>query len=1087
MSTTRRWQLLLTSLLMTSLVTGCIPAPDDVATLFLARFDADLVGTKGETATASGGATLVPGILGNAVRLGNNGYVRYPVAGNLTALAGTVEFWVDPDATDAGMLFSVGGSGNNGMRIELTSVGLIAVQTGDNPSTPAVEVNFERFVIHQLNDDAWHHVAVIWDGNTRELALFVDGNRVSTNTTAPRITSFSTTDFTIGVSATPGPLASIDDFRISNRIRTDMEVALVHDRGRGVDFLTDPRGMAMDASSRIIVAETGRNRVWIFNNDGTPAVLVQPTPPLRAPRDVAVASSGQIVVADTGNARIATFSSTGVAQATFGAGILNNPQGIGIDPASGKIYVADTNNNRVVRFSSAGVLESGWSVTGLDRPTDVAVRPGTNDVFIAHYGKHRLDVHSAVTGAFLRSYRATYRPLAIAFDALGDVLIGGEDPNEEFPTFAGRLSFLALSAGDELVTRHYTGGLDDVGRVVGGVAASPAAVAILSDTRNGRIVRTPYAFLPPISNVRVSAYGNQATFTWTTASAVTSELRYGPTASLGSSASVAGTRTQHTVTVNGLTPNTRMHYRLGFVDRFTGGLRLTPPDVVNTGTSATQTQFTVLKAAGVIYPDTNSAAGYAPLSAAQIQKAKDWYAQTADFYWRNSGFKLWLDIQPIVIARDVNVPGPQNALTWATTDLPGQGFGPANDFDLLMVMAASGGDGNFGGGGSLFGRSVGTARFGFYDAFVVVHEVNHAVDSIYSTSGLTKYHTPHGLWAVLGNKGTGWAGNGQLMRSLLPANYPALLPPYTKRLSAPDVDGDGVPASSPAGLLNPISITEGTIGSTDVTTDFDGDLRSDYDEARALTAHGTSATQADSDADGKSDAVDPNPGYRVADDIARGTPTIDGVIGAGEGWTTFTNLWGYSNDILVGDSNDLQGTTRTYLAWNDNFLYVGLRGPSSEARVEIDGDADGWFFGPSNYSLVVDNTTPGGLSVSINVGVPDLFRQVDDDGQFSEVRDTWTEFTLPYLGPYAGGGAVPGSGLGFPGRLVTEANIAYAFGGTGSNRVWEIAIPWSGKTAFRGTTNKKMRVGITLSSDSFVSSYDRLFETDELALIKLVN
>src|ERR1044071_3945303 len=67
---------------------------------------------------------------------------------------------------------------------------------------------------------------------------------------------------------------------------------------------------------------------------------------LNDPEDIAVAPAGNIVVADTGNNRIAVFDGKGNFLSTFGnsgsgSGQFNSPMGVAAD-AAGNLYVADT-------------------------------------------------------------------------------------------------------------------------------------------------------------------------------------------------------------------------------------------------------------------------------------------------------------------------------------------------------------------------------------------------------------------------------------------------------------------------------------------------------------------------------------------------------------------------------------------------------------------------------------------------------------------------------------------------------------------------------------------------------------------------
>jgi hypothetical protein len=530
----------------------------------------------------------------------------------------------------------------------------------------------------------------------------------------------------------------------------------------------------------------------------------------------------------------------------------------------------------------------------------------------------------------------------------------------------------------------------------------------------------------------------------------------------------------HVATVTGLTSNTRLFYGLGFPDPITAEVRFTPTDVVNTGVEHGHL-FQVFKAVGVVYTDANPGPGYSPMNADRLAEARARYAAVADFYWRNSRFRLWLDIQVVEVARDL-VAG-QNPVPFVEPDLVALGFGPASELDAVWITTQFG-PGNFGGGGWLFNRFVGHSQWVTPSDFVAIHEVNHSIDAIYDYSGLPGYQFNHGIWAIPGSTGHDFVTNGQILRNFGAANFTAAKAPFAKRHVAPDADGDGLPDDTVPGLVSPLSVTEAMLRTSTARADSDGDGVRDDVEASALTAHGTNPRSRNTDREGGRDAVDPNPAYRVTDRITRGSPPIDGVIRAArDGWVGFTRRSGYSNDKLIADTDALQRRTTTWITWDDRFLYLALRGPASRTRIRLDGNGDGWFLGPDNYLIEVRNDTPS-LSVRINVAVPDLFRQIDDDGQFSEFFDTHPQFTRPYKGVTIFDH--PDSGLGFPGRLVTESDLQYAIGGTGNDRVWELAIPWSNVTNFRPGVGRELRI-------SFDIDEDLLFETDDMARFQLVD
>jgi len=136
-----------------------------------------------------------------------------------------------------------------------------------------------------------------------------------------------------------------------------------------------PRGVTVDGSGNIFVADTGVSRIQKFNpandfllkfgtnggNGGTGTGDGE----FDSPRGVAVDGSGDIYVTDTGNDRIQIFSSSGVFQSKFGSsgsgdGQFDSPEGI----TTGSIYVADRFNDRVKKFNINGTFNSELGFDG---------------------------------------------------------------------------------------------------------------------------------------------------------------------------------------------------------------------------------------------------------------------------------------------------------------------------------------------------------------------------------------------------------------------------------------------------------------------------------------------------------------------------------------------------------------------------------------------------------------------------------------------------------------------------------------------------------------------------------------------------
>ena len=247
------------------------------------------------------------------------------------------------------------------------------------------------------------------------------------------------------------------------------------DQGPAVSArLAGPRGLAVDATGRLLIADTLNHRIRIVGPSGQIRTFAgssrgnsgEGVPPTSAqmiePSDVAVAPDGAVYITDTGNhkirvvspdgATIATFAGTGVAgDAGVGGGRasvqLRSPQGVAVGP-DGQVYIADTGNDRVLRIDAAGTVHlavsaqvGGDYVALLAHPTDVVV-DGEGNLYIANRDAYqvlmadRLPFHRAIplAGSGMPEWNGDgpwqdaadanlAEPAAVALDASGALFI----------------------------------------------------------------------------------------------------------------------------------------------------------------------------------------------------------------------------------------------------------------------------------------------------------------------------------------------------------------------------------------------------------------------------------------------------------------------------------------------------------------------------------------------------------------------------------------------------------------------------------------------------------------------------------------
>jgi len=195
--------------------------------------------------------------------------------------------------------------------------------------------------------------------------------------------------------------------------------------------LNSPRGIAVDAAGNIAIADTGNQRVrWVNTagtistiagngtagntGNGTPATTFE----LNLPRGVAIDGSGNVFIADTANNRVQKISSTTMTTYAGAAGgapgssgdagpaasaLLNGPRALAFD-GSGNLFISDSNNNKVRRVTPGGALISTYAGNGtaglsgdlglspaaeLNHPWGIAI-DGSGRLFIADTGNARV-------------------------------------------------------------------------------------------------------------------------------------------------------------------------------------------------------------------------------------------------------------------------------------------------------------------------------------------------------------------------------------------------------------------------------------------------------------------------------------------------------------------------------------------------------------------------------------------------------------------------------------------------------------------------------------------------------------------------
>ena len=190
------------------------------------------------------------------------------------------------------------------------------------------------------------------------------------------------------------------------------------DFGSGDGQFNLPSDVASDTTNRIIVADTGNNRIQIFNSTGghlmSFGTFGSGNGEFSFPKGVAADITDRIIVADTNNQRIQIFNSSGSFVTSFGGfgtgnGSFNTPSGVATD-SNGRIIVADTGNNRIQIFNSTGghlqTLGSAGILDGeFNSPIDVTIGENEN-IVVSDKGNDRVQIFNS-TGSHLDSFSSS--------------------------------------------------------------------------------------------------------------------------------------------------------------------------------------------------------------------------------------------------------------------------------------------------------------------------------------------------------------------------------------------------------------------------------------------------------------------------------------------------------------------------------------------------------------------------------------------------------------------------------------------------------------------------------------------------------
>ncbi len=294
--------------------------------------------------------------------------------------------------------------------------------------------------------------------------------------------------------------------------------------------MNQPRGLAVAPDGSLYVGEAGGDRLVKLNPDGsqqwaygTAGVWGGDANHLNTwGGGVALDGAGRVVIADTGNNRLALFNADGTFNSTFGQYgqgpyQFNCPVGLAVNPANGDVAVADLCNQRVQVYTSKYVYKATLGVTGVsgsdsahfNNPWGVAV-DASGAVYVADSENYRVQkctlvgsggtcsTFAGVAGVQGSDFGHFSHPFAVVVDGAGRVYVSDEWNNRVLVFDAGG-AFLGYIGGS-------WGAFNGQWRGPEGMAVDDAGNVYVADSTNHRVQK--YASgVPGWQQVNVSGFG----------------------------------------------------------------------------------------------------------------------------------------------------------------------------------------------------------------------------------------------------------------------------------------------------------------------------------------------------------------------------------------------------------------------------------------------------------------------------------------------------------------------------------------------------------------------------------------------------
>lgn len=452
-------------------------------------------------------------------------------------------------------------------------------------------------------------------------------------------------------------------------------------------ILRGPAGVAYDKAGRLLISDTGNNRLLVFQGEKLVAeVGKEGNAPgeFREPRGIALDSQERIIVCDSGNSRIQIFDRELKPIAVFGKpssdddkspGTFAGPSGVTTDDRD-NIIVADTHNHRLQIFDRDGKFlalfdnagKENTDLEGFNEPGGVSY-DGKGGLYVANGWNSRCDVYDYdSTGPSLK-HRGTERGQIWGFWVCCDVAVNSVGEVVALNTNDGAVSVYPpdFEKDNRTPSRSFYGGLSGPLREPRAVAVGPGDEVAVCDTNNNRVLLLNKEFAVPARPEILSMSPGALTISWKTLVPTRSSLMFREGTSPGEGEGVeniwlhkdrvkvitegTAAKNHHVVSITNLKPSSRYWYKVhmptlkqiplsGFSQEYAAATAAPP------GTK----QFMRLPMAVIIFPNVvnlDTLQPDCPLPQPADRERLRYYTDECDkasrFYWVNTRMNLFLE------------------------------------------------------------------------------------------------------------------------------------------------------------------------------------------------------------------------------------------------------------------------------------------------------------------------------------------------------------------------------------------------------------------------------------------------------------